>query len=114
MTLESDPFYLENRCTEICTQKYFIYPQCNCQDPALTLYDQNLSICQTIKQLGCITTYKKNLRPSEVKDTCKGICPSRCSTYTFYPTLSSGSYPTEYYANLLSQNPTISSKIYLY
>lgn len=111
MTIETDSFYLENRCIEICTQKYFIYPECQCQDPLISLYDNNLPICQTISQLQCIQDYRKIIRPTFVQHTCKGICPSRCSTYTFYPTLSTGSYPTEYYTEELSSHGRIARKI---
>lgn len=110
-TFDNDRYYLYNRCSDICTQKYFIIPQCDCQDPSKTIYQNRTTICSTRSQLACVSTLKKNLNIKDIMETCNGICPSRCKTYSFIPTLSSASYPTMYYAKRLKQFPLIKSKV---
>lgn len=109
--LNIDGVYLEVRCIEICLQKYFIYPYCKCQDPAISLFDPSLTICQNLSQVSCVEEYRETLSPRDTVAVCNGICPAKCDTHNFYVTLSSGAYPTKYYAeNALKMMNQIQSK----
>lgn len=62
-----------------------------------------MTVCQSIDQLECVEEYKMAWDILNVIETCSGVCPALCSTYSFHSTLSSASYPTEYYAKKLKE-----------
>ena len=109
-TLEINQYSLQ-LCYDLCLQKLFTMPTCNCSDPSLPQYDKSLSICNTNLKLSCANQVRDRFDSSSISDSCSSYCPPPCNYATYDTLVSSSSYPTSYYYNnILASTPNLQTK----
>lgn len=100
--------YRQKVCLRLCLQE-FILEKCKCLDGSLPNIYQNVTICQNISSLECVSNSRGDYFTSISASSCVQ-CPLECDSYSFQLTSSSSRYPTRYYRNYLSEQTDILSR----
>ncbi|RNA20730.1 FMRFamide-activated amiloride-sensitive sodium channel isoform X1, partial [Brachionus plicatilis] len=105
--------YYQKLCYEICLQYEQIVPNCQCADPSIPIVDSNLTICSNAKSLNCVKEQRDSFDSSKnIDEVCGRFCPDKCDRMIYSTSISQSSYPTNYYASILSGQSNLISKFY--
>ncbi|CAF0821207.1 unnamed protein product [Brachionus calyciflorus] len=102
--------YSQKLCYEFCMQFEQIVPNCGCADPRIPIVDSNLNICHNKSSLACVKSNRDHFDHLNIAEICDKHCPYECDSLVFMTTVSTASYPTDYYANLLMSQDNIIRK----
>jgi len=97
-------------CYDLCLQKLFSMPTCNCSDPTLPQFDQSLPVCNTNSKLSCANQVRDRFDTTPISASCSSYCPAPCSYATYDTQASSSGYPTSYYYSILASTPNLQNK----
>jgi hypothetical protein len=111
--------YSQSVCVKLCFQKYLLQT-CGCYDLTLPrspqvgqLYAQNA--CVNTSQISCAKRLTNTFyNDSSLIDKCYDDCPIECFEIKYDLTVSSSSYPTEWYASVLANNSNFNTVINAY
>jgi hypothetical protein len=108
--------YFQSKCVKLCFQKY-LFKNCGCYDLTLPrspkvsqVYARNA--CVSTSQINCENKFGKTFYndPSLIGG-CYDSCPMECTEIMYDLTVSSSSYPTEWYASVLANNSNFNTVI---
>jgi hypothetical protein len=111
--------YSQKLCYEICFQKLFVSRICNCVDPSVPyFYDDNIEIknrskyyCSTVEDFECIKDIRNEFDTNKTfSSICNDHCPTECFSIHYSTSISEADYPTDFYAEILENEPTFLSK----
>ena len=104
--------YSQYLCYEICLQYEFIIKECNCSDPSVptNLSDSTENFCNTIVDVKCILTVRNRFDETSISSICAKYCPAECEKMRFTYQLSTSDYPTNYYYDMIKNQPSLKSK----
>ena len=90
-------------------QEKYIIPNCGCSDPSIPITDPDQTVCSDSDSLTCVKEEKDKFDKMKITDTCDSFCPLECSSTTYSATISSASYPTNYYSKIVKNQSCIIS-----
>jgi hypothetical protein len=111
--------YSQSVCVKQCFQKY-LFEQCSCYDVTLPrspfVTDLYLrTACVKRASIDCLNTaQQKFYSDSSLSGECYHKCPVECEEVKFDLTISTSSYPTEWYAHVLANNSKFNEVINMY
>ncbi|CAF1056474.1 unnamed protein product [Brachionus calyciflorus] len=109
-TLQISKYY-KKLCFEICLQYEQIIPNCLCADPSIPSVDSNMTICNNETALSCVKSQRDIFdKTQNIDDVCGPFCPSECNTLDYSTSISSSSYPTDYYGKILMAQSNLITK----
>lgn len=103
--------YTQKLCIEYCFQNLFIKTICNCSDPSVPILNLDETICYEAQTLDCVRKERNKFNTKIIESACSKYCPEECDSVFYSTTLSTSSYPTEYYSNILKEQPSIKEKL---
>ena len=105
--------YRQKYCFKLCYQQSVV-SLCSCYDPQYpnAFPNSSLTVCQTTSQLFCMTNQQKVFETNGTNafPNCTNNCPLECNSINYDLTLSTASYPTNFYLNWLLLQNTLTSK----
>jgi hypothetical protein len=105
--LKSNSSYKQKLCFDLCLQQIVI-KQCGCYDlKYLQLLDA--PPCLTLADISCTENEYLKFVSSDIKSICQRYCPLECDAQYFNFLMSSSTFPSLNYANILGVNSAILS-----
>lgn len=96
--------YKQSYCLKVCLQQYIIN-YCGCYDYSFPILNTtNLRGCFELNEIDCIrSTYLKYIKNNQ-DNYCYAMCPIECNEIQYDLQISTSSYPTEWYSNLMKND----------
>lgn len=95
--------YRKDTCFLLCLQKAIV-SYCNCSDPS-TPSPPGQTHCTTETDFKCIVEVKSVFVSKGLSKKCNDYCPVECDSVTYSTTVSTATYPTEFYSGWLQKDP---------